>query len=78
MPGVGHWPFLDGKLSLVYDETRPVATFDTTQLAWDFLKAASISSCPVGCVSANARQRRKLLFGSFCPECPNGCISTYM
>ena len=74
MPGVGHWPFLDGKLSLVYDEIGPVATFDTTQLAWDFFKAASINNCPAGCVSVNARQRRYLLFGSFSPQCPVGCV----
>ena len=56
------------------------APFDTTQLAWDFLKGASMSpppinDCPVGCVSVNARQRRQLLFGVLPPECPKGCVA---
>ena len=91
MPGVGHWPFYHAREAIEgfdnYDELGPVASFDTTQLAWDFLKAASIillpdilsaafNSCPVGCVSANARQRGKLSFGSFCPESPDSCVST--
>ena len=58
------------------------APFDTTQLAWDFLKGASMSpppinDCPVGCVSVNARQRRQLLFGQLLiiAKCPKGCVA---
>ena len=72
VPGVGHQPFYTN-----YDGNG-TAPFDTTQLAWDFLKAASIINCPAGCVSVNVRQRRQLLFGSFpmpiFAECPKGCV----
>jgi len=70
LPGVGHYLF--GTFPR-YDGLPP-ATFDTIQLAWDFLKAASINDCPAGCVSVNARQRRQLLFGSFDAKCPKGCV----
>ena len=90
VPGVGHYPIYspDGVIEgLSHYDGLGTAPFDTAQLAWDFLKAASIillpdilsaafNSCPVGCVSANARQRGKLSFGSFCPESPDSCVST--
>ena len=80
VPGVGHYPLYDvgGVVSglVHYGATGQTTTapFDTTQLAWDFLKTASIINCPAGCVSVNARQRRQLLFGSIGAECPNGCV----
>ena len=41
-----------------------------------YMKATGSSCCPAGCVSANARQRRQLLFGSTPSraECPEGCV----
>ena len=80
VPGVGHQPLYspDGLIESFddYDGDR-TAPFDTTQLAWDFLKAAFINNCPIGCVSVNARQRRQLLFGSlpiWTRLCPKGCV----
>ena len=78
VPGVGHAPFYspDGLIEgLWHYDGLGTAPFDTTQLAWDFLKTASISNCPLDCVSLNARQRRQLLFGSIGAECPKGCVS---
>ena len=76
VPGLGHYPIYspDGVVEAfrIYDGLG-TAPFDTAQLAWDFLKAAS-TDCPAGCVSVNARQRRQLLFGSIGAECPNGCV----
>ena len=80
VPGVGHYPLYNvgGVVSGLahYKATgqTTTASFDTTQLAWDFLKTASINNCPAGCVSVNARQRRQLLFGSIGAECPEGCV----
>jgi len=80
VPGVGHYPLYDvgGVVSGLAHYTATgqttTASFDTTQLAWDFLKTASINNCPAGCVSVNARQRRQLLFGSIGAECPEGCV----
>ena len=78
MPGVGHYPLYDvgGVVSgFSFYDGLGTAPFDTTQLAWDFLKAAS-TDCPAGCVSVNARQpqRRQLLLGSIGAECPKGCV----
>ena len=76
--GVGHYPLYDvgGVVSgFSFYDGLGTAPFDTTQLAWDFLKAAFINNnCPAGCVSVNARQRRQLLFGSIGAECPTGCV----
>ena len=78
MPGAGHYPFYTGQpfppSAISHYDNLGDAPFDTTQLAWDFLKTASIINCPAGCVSVNARQRRQLLFGSIGAECPNGCV----
>lgn len=76
VPGVGHYPIYspDGVIEgLSHYDGLGTAPFDTTQLAWDFLKTASID-CPAGCVSVNARQRRQLLFGSIGAGCPKGCV----
>ncbi len=84
VPGAGHYPFYTGQpfppSSIPYYDGLGGAPFDVTQLAWDFLKGASMSpppinDCPVGCVSVNARQRRQLLFGVLPPECPKGCVA---
>ena len=75
--GVGHYPIYspDGVIEgLSHYDGLGTAPFDTTQLAWDFLKAASINDCPAGCVSVNSRQRRQLLFGSIDAKCPKGCV----
>ena len=77
VPGVGHQPIYspDGLIEGFDNDGLGTAPFDTTQLAWDFLKAAFINNnCPAGCVSVNARQRRQLLFGSIGAECPTGCV----
>ena len=77
LPGVGHYPLYDvgGVVSgFSFYDGLGTAPFDTTQLAWDFLKAASINDCPAGCVSVNSRQRRQLLFGSIDAKCPKGCV----
>ena len=73
LPGVGHSPYYDplGNLALLTSTTTTLV--DTTQLAWDFLKTASIINCPADCVSVNARQRRQLLFGSL-PIWTEGCL----
>ena len=83
MPGAGHYPFYTGQpfppSAISFYDDLGGAPFDTTQLAWDFLKGASINDCPVGCVSVNARQRRQLLFGSLpiIAKCPKGCVAAY-
>jgi len=79
LPGVGHYPFAAPEENPLYNATINGlgASFDTTQLAWDFVRAASIAvpiACPADCVPADARQRRQLLFGSFLVECPKGCV----
>ena len=86
VPGAGHYPFYTGQQfppsSIPWYDDLGGAPFDTTQLAWDFLKGASMSpppinDCPVGCVSVNARQRRQLLFGQLpiIAKCPKGCVA---
>ena len=46
VPGVGHYPFYTGQQNppsaLPFYDDRGGAPFDTTQLAWDFLKGASM------------------------------------
>ena len=78
LPGVGHYPFAAPEENPLYNATIDGlgASFDTTQLAWDFVRAASIAvpiACPAFCVPADARQRRQLLFASTV-ECPKGCV----
>ena len=50
MPGVGHYPFYTGQQfppsSIPWYDDLGGAPFDTTQLAWDFLKTASIVPPP--------------------------------
>tara|TARA_B100000795_G_scaffold85768_1_gene62299 strand:+ start:240 stop:647 length:408 start_codon:yes stop_codon:yes gene_type:complete len=78
VPGVGHYPIYSpsGLIEGFINDGLITAPFDTTQLAWDFLKAAFINNCPAGCVSVNARQRRQLLFASIPKgaKCPKGCV----
>jgi len=81
--GVGHYPFdnvdgvVEGLAHYTLTGQTTTAPFDTTQIAWDFLKAASINkpvnNCPAGCVPGSAN-RRMLLFASVGAECPNGCL----
>ena len=78
LPGVGHYPFTAPEENPLYNVTIDGlgASFDTTLLAWEFVRAASIEvpiACPADCVPVDARQRRQLLFGSFLVECPKGC-----
>lgn len=79
LPGVGHYVFAAPEKNPLYNATVDGlgASFDTTQLAWDFVRVASIAvpiPCPADCVPVDARQRRQLLFGSFLVECPKGCV----
>ena len=85
MTSVSDWP-TDCHFSFPFDEctlfkntTICVTTDGTTfcsQPVLFYMKATGSSCCPAGCVSANARQRRQLLFGSTPSraECPEGCV----
>ena len=44
LPGVGHYPFAAPEENPLYNAINGLgASFDTTQLAWDFVRAASIA-----------------------------------
>jgi len=73
LPGVGHFPYLKIPYFPYPANAGSPSIIDTTQLAWEFLKTAS-NDCPKGCVSSNARQRRRLLFGTTPSNCPKGCF----
>ena len=71
------FPFDECKLfkNLTFCTTTMGTTFCSTSLI--YFKATGSSCCPAGCVSANARQRRRQLLFASTPsrdECPKGCV----
>ena len=74
-----HFSFPFDECTLYKNITVCMTAMGTTNCFTSLLsiKATGSSCCPAGCVSANARQRRRQLLFASTPsrdECPKGCV----